>query len=72
MVPPPESAGFIPFDLEIPDPPAPLGEVNILQDLIHRSPVYVPPLPKECYDATFGRIHVQPGCRCPKVKGKRK
>lgn len=25
---------------------------------------YTPTLPAGCYDASFGRVHVRPGCRC--------
>lgn len=25
---------------------------------------YAPTLPTGCYDASFGRVHVRPGCRC--------
>jgi hypothetical protein len=27
-------------------------------------PAVAPPL--HCYDASFGRVHVRPGCRCPR------
>lgn len=73
MVPPPESAGIVPFDLVLPDPPSADADPDWLRKhLLNQGPVYVPPLPTGCYDASFGRIHVQPHCRCPKVKGKRK
>ena len=72
MVPPPESTGTAPFDLVSPEPQSTDVDPDWLRKSLRRPPVHTQPLPTECYDVSWGRVHVQPHCRCPKVKGKRK
>jgi hypothetical protein len=41
-----------------------------LPDSAFRRPYMPPEIPAGCYEASFGRVHVRPGCRCPRRGGK--
>jgi hypothetical protein len=44
--------------------PSPLTALWLETAKDMQRPVVSPPL--VCYDASFGRVHVRPGCRCPR------